>query len=384
MASQYETPPWVKILPGQVEEEPGCAGDPVDDGKLGLRIAAMFIILAASALGALAPIFLARQSRVRVPRAAFFVCKYVGTGVIIATAWLHLLAPAVENLGEPCLEDRLGDYPWPFAIGLWTVMVMFFIEMMAARKADDDDVHLASPGPDHHTQGNSHTHTFGVKKPSQSGHAEENNASSASVSTDVESTAGVDELPVRDDEVSYPPGGRDHLSHRHEHTEGDSHGTFAGQLTSILILEFGVVFHSIFIGLTLGTAKEVEVLLAVLVFHQLFEGLGLGSRLAISPWPRGKKWLPYLLGVIFALSTPLGIAVGVGARPRNAGTQKLIIGIFDAISAGILMYTGLVELLAHEFMFNQAMRKARLRVQMFAFACVLLGMGIMALLAKWA
>jgi zinc transporter 1/2/3 len=384
MASRYETLPWVKIFPGHVEEEPGCAGDPAGDGKLGLRIAAFFIILAASALGALAPIFLARQSRVRVPKAAFFVCKYLGTGVIIATAWLHLLAPAVENLGDPCLEDQIGDYPWPFAIGLWTVMVMFFIEMMAARKADDDDIHLAS-GPDH-TQGNSHSNTctFGVNKPSQNGHAD-NSGSSASVYTDVESsTTRVDELPVRDDDVSYPPGGRDHLSHRHEHTEGDSHGTLAGQLTSIFILEFGVVFHSIFIGLTLGTTREVEVLLAVLVFHQLFEGLGLGSRLAISPWPRGKKWLPYLLGVIFALSTPLGIAVGVGARPRNASTQKLVNGIFDAISAGILMYTGLVELLAHEFMFNQAMRKARLRVQMFAFACVLSGMGVMALLAKWA
>ncbi|KFH42498.1 Zinc-regulated transporter-like protein [Hapsidospora chrysogenum ATCC 11550] len=384
MAPQYETTPWVKIFPGHVAQEPGCAGDPVDDGKLGLRIAALFIILAASALGALAPISLARQSRARVPKAAFFVCKYVGTGVIIATAWLHLLAPAVENLGDPCLEDRLGDYPWPFAIGLWTVMAMFFIELMAARKADDDDVHLAS-GPDHHTQGNRHTHNFGVKKPNQNGVRTDNNESSASVSTDVESTTtAVDELPVRDDDVSYPPGGRDHLSHRHEHTEGDSHGTLAGQLTSIFILEFGVVLHSIFIGLTLGTTKEVEVLLAVLIFHQLFEGLGLGSRLAISPWPPGKKWLPYLLGVIFALSTPLGIAVGVRARPRNAGTQKLINGIFDSISAGILMYTGLVELLAHEFMFNQAMRKARLRVPMFAFACVLLGMGVMALLAKWA
>ena len=56
----------------------------------------------------------------------------------------------------------------------------------------------------------------------------------------------------------------------------------------------------------------------------------------------------------------------------------------DAIGAGILMYTGLVELLAHEFMFNPQMRSARLRVQLFAFACVLFGVFVMSLLAEWA
>ncbi|KAG8412047.1 low-affinity Zn(2+) transporter zrt2 [Metarhizium acridum] len=141
-------------------------------------------------------------------------------------------------------------------------------------------------------------------------------------------------IPGRPDDVSYPPGGEDHLAHRHDHREGDSHTSLSGQLTAIFILRIRLV--------------------------------------AICP----------ALG--FALSTPVGVAAGVGAKPANAATQKLVNGIFDSISAGILMYTGLVELLAHEFMFNPHMRRAPLKIQLFAFGCIAFGVTVMALLAKWA
>jgi solute carrier family 39 (zinc transporter), member 1/2/3 len=162
---------------------------------------------------------------------------------------------------------------------------------------------------------------------------------------------------------------------------GNTGGGLGVQLLAIFILEFGVVFHSVFIGLTLGTTDEVPILLVVLVFHQMFEGLGLGSRLAIAPWPKGKGWLPYLLGIIFSLSTPVGVAAGVLSQPKNASSQKLVNGIFDAISSGILMYTGLVELLAHEFMFNPYMLRAPLWMLLLAFACVGFGSAVMAILA---
>ena len=88
-------------------------------------------------------------------------------------------------------------------------------------------------------------------------------------------------------EVTYPPGGEDHLGHKREHIDPES---FAAQMTALFILEFGVIFHSIFIGLTLAVAgEEFTVLYIVLVFHQSFEGLGLGSRLAVAKWPEGKS-----------------------------------------------------------------------------------------------
>lgn len=145
-------------------------------------------------------------------------------------------------------------------------------------------------------------------------------------------------IPGRVDDLSYPPGGEDHLGHAREHETNDDH--FAAQMTAIFILEFGVIFHSVFIGLTLAVAGDnFTILYIVLSFHQTFEGLGLGSRLATAQWPKNKRWLPWVLGGAYGLTTPIAIAIGLGIRTTFApGSQKTMIinGVFDSISAGIL------------------------------------------------
>lgn len=363
-------------------EDPKCNGDAVELTNKGLRIAAIFIILASSLIGSFAPVLLARQKSMHVPKFTFFICKYVGTGVIIATAWMHLLDPAIDNFSDECVAARVPDYPWPLAIGLMTIFVMFFVELLATSYSGEDHSHESTP--DVESDSDNNLDELALKKPGN-----RNKRIAEACPHDIESgVPGPDQrnIPGAPDDVSYPPGGQDHMGHAREHKEGDGHGGVAGQLTAIFILEFGVVFHSVFVGLTLGTTdgKELVVLLIVLVFHQMFEGLGLGSRLAVAAWPETKKWLPYVLALGFSISTPVGVAAGIGAKPKNATDQKLVNGIFDSISAGILMYTGLVELLAHEFMFNPHMRKSPLRIQLFAFGCVVFGAFIMALLANWA
>lgn len=56
-------------------------------------------------------------------------------------------------------------------------------------------------------------------------------------------------------------------------------------------------------------------------------------------------------GGIFALITPIGIAIGIavhsGYNP-NSGAALLSIGVLDAISAGILIYAGIIEMLYHD------------------------------------
>ncbi|KAF3804760.1 Zinc-regulated transporter 2 [Colletotrichum gloeosporioides] len=357
-----------------------CGAAAVDVSNMPLRIASIFIILVASLLGGFLPIFLARTTRMHVPKMTFFIFKYVGTGVIIATAWMHLLAPGVEALHNECLAPRLGDYDWAFAIGLMTVMVMFLIEMVASNMTSGS---AFSHSHDHEMNG---TGAVAVKSKDQ---ATDGSPSEVCPHDNGDAERGngfVDprKVPGLPDDVSYPPGGRDHLGHARDHVEGDSHSGLTGQLTAIFILEFGVVFHSIFIGLVLATSDELVVLLIVLTFHQFFEGLGLGSRLAVAQWPSHGKWWPHILACLYGLSTPVAIAVGLAARPSSAETQTLVNGIFDSISAGILMYTGLVELLAHEFMFNPQMRNSPLKIQLFAFGCVALGACVMAVLANWA
>lgn len=251
-----------------------------------------------------------------------------------------------------------------------TIFVLFFIELMAMRFATFSSFE--------------HTHTHDAE--------EEENSHGNSV------------LQIRTSRTSsngqrHTPG-EDHLSHTREHIDHDdqdnptsqepivhtkpekpSHEVedYAAQMTAICILEFGVIFHSIFVGLTLAVAGQgFDTLYIVLVFHQTFEGLGLGSRLAATPWPKSRRWTPYLFALGYGLSTPVSMAVGLGVRDTySPGSQTGLIveGVFDSISAGILIYTGLVELMAHEFMFSSVMRRAKLRVVMAAFGMMCLGAG---------
>ena len=101
--------------------------------------------------------------------------------------------------------------------------------------------------------------------------------------------------------------------------------------------------------------------------------------------------------------TPLGIAIGLGVRSTynpEGTTASIVAGVLDSLSAGILIYTGLVELLARDFIFEkvclllllrvepdgfvQAMHKAPLPKLLFNLGSILLGAGLMSLLGRWA
>jgi zinc transporter 1/2/3 len=239
------------------------------------------------------------------------------------------------------------------------IFVMFFLELMVMR--------YGKFGGDH-----DHSHSHG------STHSDDLSLEGKRAPQDVEGSANPHAR------------GEDHLGHQRAHVangELDPNSpssnimaeSYSAQLTAVFILEFGVIFHSIFIGLTLAVSgPEFITLYIVLVFHQTFEGLGLGARLAEVPWPQSKRWTPYLLALGYGLSTPIAIAVGLGVRESfgpESKTALLTNGIFDSISAGILIYTGLIELMAHEFMFSPYMQNGPVSRTLYAFGLVTLGAG---------
>jgi zinc transporter 1/2/3 len=143
----------------------------------------------------------------------------------------------------------------------------------------------------------------------------------------------------------------------------------------------------VLIGLTLAVDPDFVVLFVVLAFHQTFEGLGVGSRLAFLPLPDGYRHVPVLAAIAYGLATPVGIAVGLGVRQTynpESPTASIVSGVMDSISAGILLYTGLVELLAHEFLFNKAMIEGSNGKLAYAVGSMMLGCAVMALLGRWA
>ena len=119
----------------------------------------------------------------------------------------------------------------------------------------------------------------------------------------------------------------------------------------------------------------------------MFEGLGVGSRLAYMELPPRYNYIPLIGAALFGITTPIGIAAGLGVRSTynpDSATASIVSGVLDAFSAGILIYTGLVELLAHEFLFNKDMIAASNGKLLYALACMMAGCALMAVLGRWA
>lgn len=336
------------------------------NGMLGARISAVFVVLVGSAFGAFFPILASRYLFIRMPPWTFFIAKYFGSGVIVATAFIHLLQPANESLSDECLGSGWTDYPYAFGICLLTLFLLFLFELLAFRVVDKKVAEL----------GHTHSH-FGEE--------------STYVKKDAESDVAESH---KEPENPYPS----HFAHAGDHQDREAMGTlvedpdkeqYYGQLLAVFVLEFGVIFHSVFVGLTLAVSgEEFKTLYIVIVFHQLFEGLGLGARISGTQWPRDKHWVPWAMAAAYAVTTPIAIAIGIGVRetyPPASSRALITNGIFDSISAGILVYTGLVELMAHEFLFLGEFKGADGTKRMLqAYACMVFGAGIMALLGRWA
>ncbi|CBI34138.3 unnamed protein product, partial [Vitis vinifera] len=151
------------------------------------------------------------------------------------------------------------------------------------------------------------------------------------------------------------------------------------------VLELGIVAHSVIIGISLGASESpqtIKPLVAALTFHQFFEGMGLGSCIVQAKF---KSRAATIMGLFFSLTTPVGIGIGIGISQvydENSSTALIIEGIFNAASAGILIYMALVDLLAADFMSPKMQTNEMLKVM--ANISLLLGAGCMSLIAKWA
>ena len=163
----------------------------------------------------------------------------------------------------------------------------------------------------------------------------------------------------------------------------------AAALTSAVMLEFGLAVHSIFIGLAVGVTDDASLLalLIALSFHQFFEGLSLGSRLVDTQFILSTD---LIMAAVFALSAPLGMAVGVAVIggsgiDTNGSTFLIVQGSMDSFCAGILLYIGFTLLLA-DFptdvrRFGLGPRAALKRAAMFA--ALWIGGGLMAFIGLY-
>ncbi|PLW36697.1 hypothetical protein PCANC_06302 [Puccinia coronata f. sp. avenae] len=333
---------------------------PIND-RLALRIAAIFIILVTSMIGTLFPVLTRQSKRCSISPWIYEAVKYFGSGVILATALIHLLAPASEALSSPCLPAGWSLYPFSQGITLASIFVIFIIEIIAIRVGT---ARLAALGLKYCAHGIGQSPTEGTGVHSAGG------AHTHGINHRLDKP--VDKMS--DETITTSPSAPD--------AEAGS------QLIGAAILELGVIFHSMVIGLTLAVNQQFTTFFLVIIFHQMFEGLGLGARLSQLSLPASFRRLPIWGSLLYSLVTPLGLAIGLGIRNTyspNSATALMVSGCLDSFSAGVLLYTGLVELLAHDFVFNKTLLLEHSNSRLtFDIGCVVLGAGLMALLGRWA
>lgn len=357
------------------------------DGHVGVRISAIFVIMVVSTIATFFPVMAKRVKWLRMPLYVYLFSRYFGAGVIVATAFVHLMDPAYSEIGPNTCVGMTGgwaQYSFVPALILTSVMCLFLVDFGAKLYVekkygviDDHAVHNPEALITNQADG-SHTHN---------GHLHAAHAGfSGSFSAGDETMSA----PTFDDKLATDSSRetRQSIDTDESTSEALTKVSFEQQIAAFYILEFGVIFHSIIIGLNLAVSawSEFKVLYIVIIFHQSFEGLGIGSRLSAVPFPRHLKNLPWVLCAIYGLTTPIAIACGLGVRTTynpESFVANVVSGVLDAISAGILIYTGLVELLAADFLYNPERTKDTHRL-VFMLGSVFLGAGVMALLGKWA
>ncbi|KAM3485183.1 hypothetical protein MY8738_001431 [Beauveria namnaoensis] len=374
-------------------DKPQCGSDDASTTEydLPLHVVGLFLILASSILGAGFPVVAKRFKALKIPPSIFFACKHFGTGVLIATAFVHLLPTAFGNLMNPCLPDLFTDKypPMPGVIMMGSMFILFLIEMYLNAKTGGHS--HGGPTGEALTLAQDHHHHH--ERPDSSSDSEEKkDDTTVSIGgiRDVESGLG---SPSDSSSTLNETLGRGNKSPDTHVRYFDDAGqevdatVYRKMSANITLLEGGILFHSVFVGMTLSiTVDGFAILLIAFVFHQAFEGLGLGSRIAAVPYPRGSI-RPWLLVVAFGVTAPLGQAIGLGVRNSydpNSAFGLIIVGVFNAISSGLLIYAALVDLLAQDFLSEEAERLMGTSKKAAAFAFVLLGAAAMSIVGAFA
>ena len=202
----------------------------------------------------------------------------------------------------------------------------------------------------------------------------------------------LDELDPIADESAYLNDPTSSRHHNHDHGHGQSSEQNPQKLfLQCLLLEAGILFHSIFIGMAVSVATGTEfiVLLIAISFHQTFEGLALGSRISalIPSLFDASSTKPWVMALAYGTTTPIGQAIGLWMHklydPANM-TGLLMVGITNAISSGLLLFAGLVQLLSEDFLSDRSYEVLKGRRRIEACISVALGGALMAFVGAFA
>ncbi|XP_013600168.1 PREDICTED: zinc transporter 4, chloroplastic isoform X1 [Brassica oleracea var. oleracea] len=361
-----------------------------DSAAFVLKFVAIASIFLSGAAGVAIPLVGKNRRFLQTEGNLFVSAKAFAAGVILATGFVHMLAGGTEALTNACLpEFPWSKFPFPGFFAMVAALITLLVDFMGTqyyerRQERSDDATAASEA----------SAAVGV----ESGREE---ASIVPVVVERVSDGNNKVFGEEEGGGMHIVGIRAHAAHhRHSHSNGlgtcDGHGHSHGHghqdvgngarhVVVSQILELGIVSHSIIIGLSLGVSQSpctIRPLIAALSFHQFFEGFALGGCISQAQF---KNKSATVMACFFALTTPVGIGIGTAvASSFNSHSPGALVaeGILDSLSAGILVYMALVDLIAADFLSKRM--SCNVRLQVVSYVMLFLGAGLMSALAIWA
>ncbi|EJT78493.1 zinc-regulated transporter 1 [Gaeumannomyces tritici R3-111a-1] len=440
------------------DSKPQCGSKERGHYDTTLHVLALGLILFLSTLSCAFPLISSSRSKGRRQSRVVFICQHFGTGVLIATAFVHLLPTAFISLTDPCLPYIFskGYTAFPGLIAMVSALIVVSLESYLTTHGgathshthemweEDEGAGVEDTAHDTRLNGSDRGGSHGLsgrreRRPSNIalddfGDTEGLMAGASPLpgSTPLPQTPNGNTSRPQNGNQAPLDGGRDSLDseesldlelnlneldpsaerspktapQRRPLTQrGDQQpgspgggGSSLGQMPSpeeqrrlllqCLLLEAGILFHSIFIGMALSvaTGPPFVVFLVAISFHQSFEGLALGSRIAALHFPRSSP-RPWLMVLAYGTTTPIGQAIGLlvhNMYDPMSQTGLLMVGFMNAISAGLLLFAGLVQLLAEDFLSEKSYKTLHGKRRLHAFLSVFGGATLMAIVGAFA
>ncbi|KAK8856956.1 Zinc/iron permease [Apiospora arundinis] len=417
-------------------KKPVCGSGEKGSYDTPLHVFALVLILVLSTLACGFPLFSRRASSSRRSHRIIFLCQHFGTGVLLATAFVHLLPTAFLSLTDPCLPHIFskGYRPMAGLIAMVSALVVVSIESyLTTRGAGHSHSHghgweseeeeelqeltngagntppngsLAAKRASNHRPAELTLNDLGDREGLMAGASplpESTPTSAPSNSTrnhhhrkgdddDDDLDLDLDELdPTNGDDALPLAGGRP--THKRQTSEASvphipNPEEQKRLMIQCLLLEAGILFHSVFIGMavSVATGPPFVVFLVAITFHQTFEGLALGSRIAAIHFPK-HSIRPWLMVLAYGTTTPFGQAIGLVVHRMYdpmSQTGLLMVGFMNAISSGLLLFAGLVQLLAEDFLTEKSYKTLKGQKRTHAFLAVIAGATLMAAVGAFA
>ncbi|XP_065880260.1 zinc transporter 6, chloroplastic-like [Euphorbia lathyris] len=302
-----------------------------------LKLISLFIIFFTSIIGISSPVILARYFHGKpLYEKAILLIKCFAAGVILSTSLVHVLPDAYDSLADCHVASMhpWKDFPFAGLVTLIGALLALFVDITASAHVE-------------------HSHGGGIEKES----------------------VKYSQVEMQEEMAVKEGGEEEHLMK-------------VKQKLVSQVLEIGIIFHSVIIGVTMGMSQNqctIRPLVAALAFHQIFEGMGLGGCIAQAGF--SFSTVAYMV-FMFSVTTPMGIMLGMiifSLSGYDDSNPKALImeGLLGSLSSGILIYMGLVDLIAVDFFHNKLMSSASW-LKKLSFLVLCLGSTAMSILALWA